>query len=247
MSRFFLIVLIVLMLMCGCGPSDENRIATAVSHTMQVGLQPTATTHSLSLPTQTPTPTLINTATLEPSPTAALDLSSITLTQQDLSDDFYAIPPIMVGISKSTIQSWYSETDIEVVDAFFFTDDREERYIIGWIIQLPERLERTGFDTVMRHHEYVLVKAVAELGGEEILQRDLLEIEADLGNDSQDLRLLVKEEGGPYQFWVDAILFQRDFMGVTAFEAYEDWMEPLMGIENIASNLDRKILEILRP
>jgi hypothetical protein len=241
------VVLIVFVLMCGCGTSDESKIATAVYQTMQVELQPTTTPHPISVSTQTPKPTLTKNPTDEPPPTIVMDLSPITLTQQDLSDDFYAIPSFMVGISKSTIQNWYSETDIEVVDAFFFTDDREERYIIGWIIHLPERLERTGFDTVMRHHEYVLVKAVAELGGEEILQRDLLEIEADLGNDSQGLRLLVKEEGGPYQFWVDAILFERDFMGVTAFEAYEDWMEPLMGIENIASNLDRKILEVLRP
>jgi hypothetical protein len=134
-----------------------------------------------------------------------------------------------------------------VVDAFFFTDERESRYIIGWTIRLPDRLMGTGFDTVMRHHEYVLVEAVAGLGGEEILQRETLLLNADIGNDSLGLRLLVKETDEPYQMWVDAIFFQRDFIGVTVFEAYDDWLEPLMGIEKIANILDIKILEVLRP
>jgi hypothetical protein len=194
-----------------------------------------------------PSPELTETPTFIPSPSSWIDLSPITLTGEDLRGEFYAIPPILIGLSKHEIQDWYSETDITVVGAFFFTDEREERYIIGWIIRLPERLMGTGFDTVMRHHEYVLANAVAELGGEEILQRDTLPLDEDIGNDSLGLRLLVKEEGEPYEFWVDAIQFQRDFVGVTVFEAYEDWLEPLVGIETVASILDKKILEVLRP
>ena len=206
MKKVYFIGWIVFTFLCGCSPSGDQEQVTA---DLQVApFEPaTATSSSLWNPTRTPLLEPSETASPAPFSTPSMDLSQITLEEKDLSDDFYAIPPIMVGITKSTIQNWYSETDIEVVDAFFFTDDREERYIIGWIIQLPERLERTGFDTVMRHHEYVLVNAVAELGGEEILQRDLLEIGVGLGNNSQGLRLLVKEEGGPYQFWVDAILF----------------------------------------
>jgi len=247
MIRKFLVVLFILVQLCGCGPSEENGIATVVSQTLMAKPQVSIIDLPKNVPTQTSVPTSMITSTPTPFPTNTIDLSQITLGSQDLSDEFFAIPPILIDFSERQIQEWYSETEITVVNAFFFGNERETRYIIGWTILLPEHLMGTGFDTVMRHHEYVLVKAVAELGGEEILQRETMPLEGVIGNDSLGLHLLVKEKGEPYRMWVDAILFQRDFIGVTVFEAYQDWLEPMEGIENVANILDKRILEVLRP
>jgi hypothetical protein len=241
------LLLVMFVFLGGCGLPEESRIATAVSETLIAETQLTKTLPPTLVPTQTSKPKLIETHTPMPTPTISVDLSKISLNREDLTKDFFPIPPLFIDFSENEIQDWYSGTDITVMEAFFFTDEREQRYIIGWTIRLPERLEATGFDTVMRHHEYVLVNAVAGLGGEEILERETLLLDADIGNDFLGLRLLVKEEEEPYRMWVDAILFQRDFIGVTVFEAYEDWLEPLIGIENIANILDRKTLEVLRP
>jgi hypothetical protein len=247
MIRKFLVVLFILVQLCGCGPAEENRIATAVLQTLVAKPQVSITDLPTSMPTQTSVPTSPIHSIPTPVPTNAIDLSQITLGSQDLCDEFFAIPPVLIDFSERQIQGWYSETVISVLDAFFFGNERETRYIIGWVILLPENLMGTGFDTVMRHHEYVLVKAVAELGGEEILQRETMPLEGEIGNDSLGLRLLVEEKGEPYRMWVDAILFQRDFIAVTVFEAYQDWLGPMEGIENVASILDKRILEVLRP
>jgi hypothetical protein len=241
------LLFVMFLFLGGCGLPEENKIATAISQTMIVEVRQTTVSSPTWIPTQTSKPKTTETHTPMPTPTTSLDLSDISLNRQDLTDDFFPIPPLFIDFSENEIQEWYSGTDIAVIDAFFFTDEREQRYIIGWTIRLPERLEATGFDTVMRHHEYVLVNAVAGLGGEEILERETLLLDADIGNDFLGLRLLVKEKDEPYRMWVDAILLQRDFIGVTVFEAYEDWLEPMIGIENIAGILDKKILEVLRP
>jgi hypothetical protein len=241
------LLLVMFVFLGGCGLPEDSRITTAVSETLAAEAQLTKTSLPTLVPTQTSKTKLIETHTPMLTPAISLDLSKISLHMEDLTEDFFPIPPLFIDFSENEIQEWYSGTDITVMEAFFFTNEAESRYIIGWTIRLPERLEATGFDTVMRHHEYVLVNAVAGLGGEEILDRETLLLDADIGNDFLGLRLLVKEKDEPYRMWVDAILFQRDFIGVTVFEAYEDWLEPMIGIENIAGILDQKILEVLRP
>jgi hypothetical protein len=131
----------------------------------------------------------------------------MSLQDEDLPEGFIAISPAFVDLSDDEIQSWYTETDLTVENTFLYYNDDRYQYLLGWVLALPDRLTREGFDVLIGMHEYVLREAVQAFGGKEILSAETFTLDDEIGTDSVSYRLIVSVEGEDYPMDVEVIIF----------------------------------------
>ena len=201
-------------------PTEEPAIPT-----------PTLTTPSTITPTITPTVTFIS----------ELDLSEASLSLEDLPDGFMEMSPAELGLTKEDL----SGDDFTVEDLFVFFGADPLEIIIGFTTILPTQLDQVGFDVGLAQPEFLMESLVGGMGATDILdQKELVHLN-DIGDASAGLTVVADMDG--IHMRMDMAVFRRDTVGVVIFVMYIDGDVPVLTIEEVATKLDDRIVDVISP
>jgi hypothetical protein len=198
--------------------------------------QPTATLTpeesegNLLPPTWTPTPTLTE---------VPLDTSTWTLSGDDLTNNFEEITLEELGLD--------SEPDLfegkyPIVDIFSYTDSNDEfESIYGWIFLIEDETDQDDFDTTIQDMNLFTDELIEDLGVEEVIDQQALEMPEDLGDSSRAITVIARIEDVDFRF--DMILFRRDSAGIYCVTIYLDGEIPVIPLQDLALTLDARVQE----
>jgi len=196
--------------------------------------QPTATLtpeegeDNLLPPTWTPTPTLTE---------VPPDTSNWTLSIDDLPVDFTETTMQDLGLKS---EPDLFEGEYPIVDIFCFIDSNEEfESIYGWTFLIENEEDQADFDSTIQDMDLFTDQLIEDLGVEEVIDQQMLEIPEDIGESSQAITVVARIEDVDFRF--DMILFRRDNAGVYCVTIYLDGENPIVPLQYLALSLDTHI------
>ncbi len=196
--------------------------------------QPTATLtpeeneDNLLPPTWTPTPTLTE---------VPPDTSDWTLSSDDLPAEFEETTLQELGLGS---EPDLFEGEYPIVDIFCFIDSNDEfESIYGWTFLIVNDEDQADFDSNIQEMDLFTDQLIDDLGVEEVIDQQALEMPEDIGDSSQAITVVARIEDVDFRF--DMILFRRDSAGVYCVTIYLDGENPIVPLQYLALSLDTHI------
>lgn len=252
-NLLLLIFLLISIIFGACKPSQAELDAQATQiaadvYSTQTAQAPTATKTLIPSPTNTPTitstitPTFppINTPTITPTPLP--DISGAVLTLNDLPPGFEEIPPEEFGLSKEDM----SDDEFIVENIFLFMQVEPLELIMGFNILFPSKLDQLSFDVALTQPELFMDSFLMafELGdGNDIKELPDLAIYGDASAGFT----LAADMGMGMVMRMDVGVIRRDFAGAILMVMYVDGEATTVTIDEIASKMDQRLIEVLPP
>ena len=175
-------------------------------------------------------------------PTPAVDLSRLILTLQDLPVGFAEIPPATVQKLSSGLQTLKPAS----VFAYNKSDDQHFQIIIGFTKDLTNLIDRTQFDAAMREDIFAkeFSKGLNSSGNKEVNFTKLtaLTLEEKIGEVSRGWTNQGQIQGVTMN--VEIAVFRREKIGSYLIIMYLDGSKPPVTISEVASKLDKRIMEL---
>jgi hypothetical protein len=248
-----LIYLSISIILGACKPSQAELDAQATQiaadvYSTQTAQAPTATKTLIPSPTNTPTITPTITPTLPPTntptitPTPLPDISGVGLTLKDLPPGFEEIPPEEFGLSKEDM----SDDEFFVENIFLFMQVEPIEFIMGFTILIPSKLDQLSFDVALTQPELFMDSFMMAFDLGDV--NDLKELpDLAIYGDTSAGFTLAADTGLGMVMRMDMAVIRRDFAGAILIIMYIDGETPVVTIDEIASKMDERLIEVLPP
>ncbi len=217
---------------------EENEL---VAHSPET---PTMTSTSKSQPTATLTPDENEGNPLPPTwtPTPTLtevppDTSGWTLSSDDLPVEFEETTLDELGLDT---EPDLFEGEYPIVDIFSYIDSNDAfESIYGWIFLIQDEPDQADFDTAIQDMDLFTNQLIEDLGVEEVIDQQELEMPEDIGDSSRSITVVARIEDIDFRF--DMVLFRRNSAGVYCVTIYLDGENPIVPLQYLALSLDTHI------
>jgi len=170
------------------------------------------------------------------------DISGVVLTLEDLPPGFEEIPPEEFGLSKEDM----SDDEFFVENIFLFMQVEPIELIMGFSILIPSTLDQLSFDVALTQPELFMDSFLMafELGdGNDVRELPDLAIYGDTSTGFTS----AADMGLGMVMRMDVAVIRRDFVGAILIIMYIDGETPVVTIDEIASKMDERIIEVLPP
>ena len=250
-TLLLLIILSISLILGACKPSQAELDAQATKvaadmYSTQTAQAPTATKTLIPSPTNTPTITPTITPTFPPTNTPTVtttplpDVSGVVLTFEDLPPGFEEIPPEEFGLTKEDM----SNDEFIVENIFLFMQVDPIEFVMGFTILIPSKLDQLSFDVALTQPELVMdsfLMAFGPGGDNDVSELPDLAIYGDTSTGFTS----VADMGLGMAMRMDVVVIRRDFVGAILILMYIDGETPTVTIDEIASKMDERIIEVL--
>ena len=234
-NLLLLIFLLISMILGACKPSQAELDAQATqvaadSYSTQTALAPTATK------TLTPTPT--NTPTITPTPLP--DMSGVVLVLEDLPPGFEEVPPEEFGFTSEDLSS----DAFTVENVFTFMQVEPLGLVMGFTTLVTSTVDQLSFDVALTQPEFLMEALIGGMESSDIQDQRELPGLAVYGDTSAGLTLAT--DLGGIVMRMDLAVLRRDVVGAFLISMYIDGNIPTITIDEIASKMDQRIIEVLQ-